>query len=57
MTLEFKYVFSELQVASQDSRNPAAERMKTEYIERIQANKWKVKACIETNHMIETVRM
>ena len=37
----------------QNSRNPAAEQMKIVYSERIQTNEWKLKACIETNHMIE----
>ena len=41
----------------QNSRNPAAERMKTVYSERIQTKERELKACIETNHMIETVRM
>jgi hypothetical protein len=37
----------------QNSWNPAAERKKTVYGEQIQANERKLKACIETNHMIE----
>jgi hypothetical protein len=37
----------------QNSRNPAVERMKTVYSERIQTSEWKLKTYIETNHMIE----